>query len=108
MSAKNNTDDESSRVRSLIEIWSMRPAPNTPEGDAWEAGCEQGYKWGFEAGGNTQFKTAKEQYEELMADDTGLSVIERLRFFCSLAMNGQDWQDVEPLFNELSEVLLRK
>ena len=24
--------------------------------------------------------------------------IERLRFFCSLAMNGQDWLDVEPFF----------
>lgn len=27
--------------------------------------------------------------------------LERLRFFCSLAMNGQDWLDVEPFFDAL-------
>jgi len=30
------------------------------------------------------------------------SPLERLRFFCSLAMNGQDWLDVEPFFDALS------
>lgn len=31
--------------------------------------------------------------------------IERLRFFCSIAMNGQDWVDVEPLFDDLTAAL---
>ena len=30
------------------------------------------------------------------------SPLERLRFFCSLAMNGQDWRDAEQFFNELA------
>lgn len=30
------------------------------------------------------------------------SPLERLRFFCSLAMNGQDWLDAEQFFNELA------
>lgn len=34
-----------------------------------------------------------------LQDETPL---ERLRFFCSLAMNGQDWLDVEPFFDALS------
>ena len=29
--------------------------------------------------------------------------IERLRFFCSLAMNGQDWLDVEPFFAAIKQ-----
>jgi hypothetical protein len=37
-----------SRVDEIIEIWSMRPAPNSPEGKAWEAGCRQGYEWATE------------------------------------------------------------
>lgn len=38
-------------------------------------------------------------------DSVGLddeSPLERLRAFCSLAMNGQDWLDVEPFFDALS------
>lgn len=31
------------------------------------------------------------------------SPLERLRFFCSLSMSGQDWLDVEPFFDALSE-----
>lgn len=31
------------------------------------------------------------------------SPVERLRFFCSLAMNMQDWLDVEPFFDALTE-----
>lgn len=44
--------------------------------------------------------TAKQQYDELAADD--MTPLERLRFFCSLAMNGQDWLDVEPFFDALA------
>ncbi len=32
-----------------------------------------------------------------------LDAIERLRFFCSLSMRGQDWLDVEPFFDALSK-----
>jgi len=32
--------------------------------------------------------------------------IERLRFFCSLAMNGQDWIDVEPFFGAVLTAML--
>lgn len=35
-----------SDLQSRINIWSMRPQPNTPQGDAWEQGCYQGYEWG--------------------------------------------------------------
>jgi hypothetical protein len=47
-------------------------------------------------------RTAKQQFDELMGDGAEPSALERLRFFCSLAMNGQDWLDVEPLFNNLA------
>ena len=33
--------------------------------------------------------------------NTETDPLERLRFFCSLAMNGQDWLDVEPFFDAL-------
>jgi hypothetical protein len=41
-----------------------------------------------------------QKFNELMGDDKE-SPLERLRFFCSLAMNGQDWLDVEPFFAAL-------
>lgn len=43
--------------------------------------------------------TARQQYDELnvVEDDP----LERLRLFCSIAMNGQDWLDVEPFFDAL-------
>ena len=31
--------------------------------------------------------------------------LERLRFFCSLAMHGQDWIDVEPFFDDVQTLL---
>lgn len=33
------------RIDFLITITSMRPPPNSPEGEAWEAGARQGYDW---------------------------------------------------------------
>ena len=47
-------------------------------------------------------KTAKQQFDELMGDGAEPSALERLRFFCSLAMNGQDWLDAESLFDDLA------
>lgn len=46
--------------------------------------------------------TAKQQYEQFTVDGEDSDPIERLRFFCSLAMKGQDWLDVEPFFDALS------
>ncbi len=48
-------------------------------------------------------QTAKQRYDECMRDGEEPSAIERLRFFCSLAMNGQDWIDVEPFFDALNQ-----
>ena len=45
-------------------------------------------------------KTAKQEYDEHTKGET-LPPIQALRFFCSLAMNGQDWLDVEPFFEAL-------
>lgn len=45
--------------------------------------------------------TAKQRYDELNVDADEDNPIERLRAFCSLAMNGQDWLDVEPFFTAL-------
>lgn len=45
---------------------------------------------------------ALQQFHEAGGDKID-SALERLRFFCSLAMNGQDWLDVEPLFEALEQ-----
>lgn len=44
---------------------------------------------------------AKVRFDALMGDENE-TPIERLRFFCSLAMAGQDWLDVEPFFEALT------
>lgn len=44
--------------------------------------------------------TAKQRYEENgINDEEEPDPVERLRFFCSLAMHGDDWLDVEPFFD---------
>jgi hypothetical protein len=43
--------------------------------------------------------SAKQRYDELNASEDSLEPLERLRFFCSLAMSGQDWLDVEEFFD---------
>lgn len=45
--------------------------------------------------------TALEKYRELEVDKNNLSPLENLRVFCSLAMRGQDWLDVERFFTAL-------
>jgi len=42
-------------------------------------------------------------YNEIAATDDPGSPLERLRFFCSLAMRPQDWLDVKPFFDALAE-----
>lgn len=46
---------------------------------------------------------ALERFNEFVLDEDGpLSPVERLRAFCSFAMSGQDWIDVEPFFDALT------
>jgi hypothetical protein len=47
-------------------------------------------------------KSAKQQYDASGCAEEEPDPIERLRFFCSLAMNGQDWIDVEPFFDAIT------
>ena len=47
-------------------------------------------------------KGSIEQYKEIMESDPINDPIERLRFFLSIALSGQDWLDVEPLFDDIS------
>ena len=44
---------------------------------------------------------AKERYDRIMAECEEPDPIERLRFFCSLAMTGKNWIDVEEFFDDL-------
>ena len=46
--------------------------------------------------------SAKERYDASECGTEETDPIERLRFFCSLAMNGRDWLDVEPFFDALA------
>jgi hypothetical protein len=46
--------------------------------------------------------TALEQYKAV-GDAEPDTPLERLRFFCSLAMRGQDWLDAEPFFEALAQ-----
>jgi hypothetical protein len=48
---------------------------------------------------DTPKETALQKYSRFMAQSDEPSPIERLRFFCSLAMDSQDWLDVENLFS---------
>jgi len=52
---------------------------------------------------NETMKTAKEQYDEFMEGEVEPDPLERLRFFCSLAMDNRDWLDVEPFFNDVNK-----
>lgn len=52
---------------------------------------------------SSERRTAKEQFDELAVEDT--TPLERLRFFCSLAMSGQDWLDVEPFFADVEKAV---
>lgn len=45
--------------------------------------------------------TAKQRYDSAMEGSMEADPIERLRFYCSLAMSGQDWLDVEPFFDAM-------
>ena len=45
-------------------------------------------------------KTARERYNAAMTGEEP-DALERLCFFCSLAMNGQDWLDVEQFFDDV-------
>lgn len=44
-------------------------------------------------------RSALQRYTENASDCSELNALERLRYFCSLAMSGQDWLDVAPFFD---------
>lgn len=46
-------------------------------------------------------KTALERFKACEGDQL-TDPVERLRFFCSFALTGQDWLDVEPFFDALN------
>ena len=53
-------------------------------------------------------KTAYEKFIEIETEEPSLkdeTPLERLRFFCSLSMNGQDWLDVERFFDKVEKEL---
>lgn len=52
-------------------------------------------------------RTALDQFNEFAGEDKE-SPLERLRFFCSIAMQGQDWLDVEQFFIAVETELAAK
>ena len=50
---------------------------------------------------NTLPETALEKYNTLTVDSVDPDPIERLRFFLSLSLKGQDWLDVEQFIDDL-------
>jgi hypothetical protein len=53
---------------------------------------------------DTQKISAQRRYEESCIEQDTPDPLERLRFFCSLAMNADDWLDSGPLFDAVSAV----
>ena len=53
---------------------------------------------------NTLPETALEKYNALDIDLSEPDPIERLRFFLSLSLNGQDWLDVEKFIDDLQMI----
>ena len=45
---------------------------------------------------------AKQRYDKCMEDGEESNPIERLRFFLSCALSGQDWIDVEPFIDAIA------
>lgn len=52
-------------------------------------------------GVSADVRTALDRFNESAADLANESPLERLRYFLSLALNGQDWLDVEPFLDAL-------
>ena len=69
--------------------------------NAWQAACE--YKDRELAAMREHLdKNVKAEYDEFMDGEIEPDSVERLRFFCSLAMkNGQAWLDIEPFFDDV-------
>lgn len=51
--------------------------------------------------------SAKQQFDEFIRPEDATTPLERLRFFCSIAMSGQDWLDAEPFFDALEKQLAK-
>lgn len=51
-------------------------------------------------GAGAEARTTLERFRECGGNEEP-DPVERLRFFCSLAMSGQDWLDVEAFFDDV-------
>ena len=85
--------------RELAEVKAQLAAEKEEHGTLKAAYYDQTEGISAELARSSTAPTAKQQFDELI--EYGTSPLERLRFFCSLAMNGQDWLDVEPFFEAL-------
>jgi hypothetical protein len=68
----------------------------------WVAGLPREPLYAAPPATQQQAEPAIEQFKRFGADEE-TDPIERLRAFCSFAMKGQDWLDVEPFFDALSQ-----
>lgn len=53
-------------------------------------------------------KTSLEKYEYFMNGEEETDPVERLRFFLSIALSGQDWLDVEQFLDDISKEILNE
>jgi len=92
-----NTHDIDIELPPLPKASKMYDIPGYDEEelkDYARAAIEADRKRRFESG------EALQRYKDCEGDKES-DPIERLRFYCSLAMSGQDWLDVEPFFDDL-------
>ena len=66
--------------------------------------CAERLQAAFEAQSNRPGTSALDSFKECGGHEEP-NPLERLRFFCSLAMSGQDWLDVEPFFDDVAALL---
>ena len=107
-----------------IAAWNRRAQPAAPAVDArmclckdrplsacpgeWEPGCDLGNNPAFvrrspdAAPSVVEPRTALQRFESNIGTED-CTPIERLRFFCSLAMRPQDWLDEEAFFDAMTE-----
>jgi hypothetical protein len=81
-------------LHGAIEYWQARAAAFEGSFNACEKRLTEAIK--------QQEKTALAKFKECGGQDE-TDPVERLRFFCSLAMKGQDWLDVEPFFDAIKQ-----
>lgn len=75
------------------------PEPTPQEEEAWR---EMERRQSSPVAPQPNAETALDRYRASGAMVEEKDPLERLRFFCSLAMSGQDWLDVEPFFDAVA------